>query len=247
MEAYNSEGFEIVTKGDGSPVTAADSAADAIIFDALSEATPNVPILSEESCDILVGDRLSRSALWIVDPLDGTEEFIHRVQEFTVNLGLVARRRPVVGLVHVPATDRSYFGEVGKGAISIRGERKDASLSVAPLRDGRHPRAVVSRRHLDGETEAFLRRVPRVRLRRVGSSVKFCMLAEGVADLYPRLGPTMEWDTAAGHAVLEAAGGVVRGLDEKPLGYNKASLRNPGFIAVGDPRWLCQLTPTVGP
>ena len=232
LRIYEGEA-DVTLKQDGSPVTAADAAAEAVILPALRALTPDIPVVSEEEAAAgLAPDSVGRR-FWLVDPLDGTKEFIKRNGEFTVNIALIEDGVPVLGVVHVPVTGETYAA-AGPGS---------ATLSVAggaprPIAIRQRPAAgatiVASRSHGDESAlEAFLGDTIVAERRPAGSSVKFCLVARGDADLYPRLGPTMEWDTAAGHAVLLGAGGTVTTLDGAPLGYGKPQYRNPHFVAKG--------------
>jgi len=223
-------------KGDGSPVTAADLAADAVIRRELAQHLPGVLVITEESCSAVTAAYADRFIL--VDPLDGTREFIKGSTEFTVNIGLIEHGSPVAGAVHAPALGLLYVG--GKTAYRARLGNADAD----PFSDAMQPIAVrpeppegwhvvVSRSHLDPATKEWIGRHRVAEHRPAGSSLKFCLVAEGEADVYPRLGPTMEWDTAAGHAVLSAAGGSVMDLDGRPMQYGKPDFRNGSFIAWG--------------
>jgi 3'(2'), 5'-bisphosphate nucleotidase len=223
-----------VTKTDGSPVTEADTRAEAVILAGLAELTPEIPVLAEEK--VAAGDvpDVSGGPFWLVDPLDGTKEFISRNGEFTVNIALVDDGVPVVGVVHLPALGSTYIGSRDGGA-----QRRDADgaaeLHVRPVPEDGYD-VLTSRSHSDQATEEFLAKIT-VRDRvSAGSSLKFCRVAEGSADLYPRLGRTMEWDTAAGHAVVLAAGGVVCTLADEPLRYGKDGHDNPAFVAYGSAR-----------
>jgi 3'(2'), 5'-bisphosphate nucleotidase len=215
-------------------VTAADEAAERLIVERLARLTPDVPIVAEEMVAAgRVPERLG-GTFWLVDPLDGTREFVSRNGEFTVNIALVRDGRPALGVVHVPAQGLTYAGAGPGHATRRRGGGRPEPIACRPLpADG----AVVlaSRSHLTAETTAWLDGVKVKSLAQAGSAVKFCLVAAGEADLYPRLGRTMEWDTAAGHAVLLAAGGSVETLDGRPLGYGKPGLDNPHFIARGRP------------
>jgi 3'(2'), 5'-bisphosphate nucleotidase len=220
---------------DTSPLTKADHAAHEIITRGLKQLTPAIPVLSEESPadQHEFATRRHWPDLWLVDPLDGTREFVNRNGEFTVNIALVRDHRPVLGLVLAPALDLVYGGVSGNGAWRRqRGATKSITVRV-PARS--RPVVAGSRSHRGASLDALLARLGDHELLSVGSALKFCLVAEGTADLYPRLGDTFEWDTAAGQAVLEAAGGAVVGLDGRPLGYNqRESLRNPHFLACGD-------------
>lgn len=250
LEVYHSPGAEVSYKEDRSPLTLADRRAHAILESALRPT--GLPVLSEEGREIPWAERRRWRRLWIVDPLDGTKEFIGRRGEFTVNVALVEEGRPRLGVVFLPVPDRLYFGLEGQGAFRI-----DAAAGLAarlaepaaltplgpparrlPLPRERGPTLVIvgSRSHATPELEAFVeqrrRELGDVDFVPAGSALKYCLVAEGSADLYPRLGPTMEWDTAAGQAVVEAAGGlVVRHDTGEPLAYNKEDLRNPWHLA----------------
>ena len=223
------------TKADQSPVTAADEEAEEFILRELREIAPDIPVLAEESAAAGRLPDISSGMFFLVDPLDGTREFLSRNGEFTVNIALVAKGSPIAGTVYAPALDRMFFG--------WDREAYEQSGAAAPARQirARPPapgalRAVASRSHRDADTDRFLSRHGVTDIVAAGSSLKFCLLAAGEADLYPRMGPTMEWDTAAGHAVLLAAGGRVTLEDETtPLHYGKSDVgfRNPNFIAWG--------------
>ncbi|MGE0715460.1 MAG: 3'(2'),5'-bisphosphate nucleotidase CysQ [Alphaproteobacteria bacterium] len=222
-------------KADASPVTAADEAADRLIVAALRDLTPDTPVVSEETVETSGPAAAGAPRFWLVDPLDGTKEFIKRNGEFTVNIALIAHGRPVAGIVHIPVSGETFAGVVGEGATLQRGGGPPEAIACRrPPADG--VVVMTSRSHADNAALDTYLRDWRVAERRVaGSSLKFCRIAEGVADLYPRLGPTSEWDTAAGHAVLEAAGGSVETMDGRPLAYGKPSLLNPHFLARGLP------------
>jgi 3'(2'), 5'-bisphosphate nucleotidase len=226
--------FEVERKADRSPLTEADLAAHRCIVDGLGTLTPDIPVLSEESGEIPFTRRRRWPVYWLVDPLDGTREFVKRNGEFTVNIALIQNGRPIIGVVHAPALERTWLGCEGVGAFRIGAGNGRERIRTRPAPEG-ELKVVASRSHASKEVERLLQglgeyeRVPR------GSSLKFCVLAEGGADFYPRLGPTSEWDTAAGQAVLEAAGGAVVDLEGRPLRYNREeSLLNPHFLAYGD-------------
>ena len=222
-------------KADESPITRADRAAHDILAARLELLAPAVPVLSEEA--EAAHDRATRGAwreFWLVDPLDGTKEFIGRNGEFTVNVALVRDHEPVLGVVAAPALGLTYFAARGHGAYrSQAGNGGTESIRVRPAAD---PLVVVgSRSHRGDSLDGLLARLGPHELRPMGSALKFCLVAEGSADFYPRLGPTSEWDTAAAQAVLEVAGGAVTTLDGQPLRYNRRdTLLNPSFIAFGD-------------
>jgi len=233
MEVYESD-FEVSVKTDNSPLTLADLSAHQVIVEALRALTPEVPILSEESVDGVGSERRSWSLYWLVDPLDGTKEFVKRNGEFTVNIALVSEHEPILGVVHVPALAQSYYGCRGHRAFFEDSDGKTVPISVSK-RAGRPVRVVGSRSHRGASLDAFLEKVGAHELLTMGSSLKFCLVAQGKADIYPRLGPTSEWDTAAAHAVVECAGGHVVTLDGRPLRYNtKEDLLNPHFLVYGD-------------
>jgi 3'(2'),5'-bisphosphate nucleotidase len=239
MEEYE-RGGEARAKSDGSPVTLADERAEAIIRACLDRSMTPIPIVAEEA--VAAGEAMAIGERFVlVDPLDGTREFVARNGEFTINVALVEKGVPVAGAVYAPALDRLWFG--GRTAFACEaplGRDLAAPDAWRPLRSRAAPDALValaSRSHGDPTTEAFLSRLPIGDRRSAGSSLKFCVIAEGEGDVYPRFAPTMEWDTAAGDAVLRAAGGVVLAADGGPLLYGKisAELRNGGFVAWGDP------------
>lgn len=230
---------DVMAKDDGSPLTEADLAAEDIIAAGLAQRVPGIAVVSEEDA--------SREALvpgapfLLVDPLDGTKEFLGPSGEFTVNIALIEARRPTAGVIYAPALGRIWRGIVGRGAEmgELRPGEDVAGIDWQPIRARPRPAAdmvaVASRSHLNRDTEAFLSILPVGSHRSIGSSIKFCLVAEGAADVYPRLAPTMEWDTAAGHAILEAAGGRVVAPDGAPLLYGKADtgFLNGPFIAWG--------------
>jgi 3'(2'), 5'-bisphosphate nucleotidase len=232
MEIYASD-FAVGRKADASPVTLADQHAEAIILAALAGTAPAVPMVAEEHCEAHGLPSAAAELFWLVDPLDGTKEFISRNGEFTVNIALIERGEPVLGVVHVPALGVTYAGAGPGSARRWRGGAAAEKIAARlPPPDGLV--VVHSRSHRNDEKFAAYLVGKAVAEKRVcGSSVKFCQLASGEADLYPRFGPTMEWDTAAGHAVLIAAGGSVTTLDGAPFRYGKEGFRNPGFIARG--------------
>ena len=221
-------GFEVETKSDLSPVTVCDRAAEAVILAALARAAPGVPVIAEE--EVAEGRIPAHGETYfLVDPLDGTKEFVRGGDDYTVNIGLIVDGTPTLGVVHQPATDRLWAGLVGEGAyLEEHGERR--AIRCRPL--GEQRAAVASKSHLNQATVDYLEEVIGLCEHvSVGSSLKFCIVAEGRADIYPRLSPTSEWDTAAGHAVLLAAGGRVDGLDGTPLRYGKTAFLNRGFCA----------------
>jgi len=221
-------------KADGSPLTEADMRAHQLIHDCLRTLTPDVPILSEESCDVPFSIRKDWQRYWLVDPIDGTKEFLAKNGEFTINIALVDGHHPVLAIIAVPTTHTIYYATQGQGAWKLTGEICTA-LSVQPYDARQALRVVASRSHGAHAIERLNGHYADIELMRCGSSLKFCLLAEGLADFYPRLGPTSEWDTAAAQCILEQAGGVVIDLQGKRLGYNtKASYLNPYFLAAAD-------------
>jgi 3'(2'), 5'-bisphosphate nucleotidase len=232
MKVYDGA-IAVQRKDDNSPLTLADLESQRVIIEGLKSITPDIPILSEESAAAPWAERQRWRELWIVDPLDGTREFIKRNGEFTINIALVAEHEPVLGIVSAPAQKLTFWGMAGGGAFtSARGEPAHRIHTVAPQRP---LRVVGSRSHLSPQTADYLARLAPHTVTGVGSSLKFCLLAEGKAELYPRFGPTSEWDTAAGQAVLEAAGGHVTRLDGHRLRYNcRESIINGDFIAFSD-------------
>jgi len=242
LEVYNNEETQVEVKGDDSPLTQADTRAHKAIM-SLLEPT-GIPVLSEEGKHLPFNERSSWSRLWIVDPLDGTKEFIKRNGEFTVNIALVEQGRPIMGVVYVPVTGELYVGAGSKGAKKltlpptsvVSHETLETGVDL-PISLDRPFTAVGSRSHMNEETENFLKQYREkhgeVAILSKGSSLKMCMVAEGLADVYPRFAPTMEWDTAAGQAVVEAAGfSMVEKEGRTPLRYNKEDLLNPHFIVL---------------
>ncbi|WP_281168213.1 3'(2'),5'-bisphosphate nucleotidase CysQ [Arenimonas composti] len=246
MQVYARD-FDVEFKDDASPLTQADLASHRIIVDGLRALAPDIPVLSEEDADIPWETRRHWKRHWLVDPLDGTREFVKKNGEFTVNIALVEDGQPVLGVVYAPVFDYLLHAERGAGAF-LRRDGGDVALSTrrpatAPLR------VAASRSHLDPRTAAALERMGETERHGLGSSLKFCRIAEGVIDVYPRFGPTSEWDTAAAQCVLEAAGGVVLRLDGQPLDYGrKENILNPDFIALGDAAlpWRDWLDPDTG-
>lgn len=232
-------GFEVEIKRDESPVTICDRAAEQIILEFLRQAAPGVPVIAEE--EVAAGRIPAHGdTYFLVDPLDGTKEFIRGGDDYTVNIGLIAGGQPRLGVVYQPAVDRLWAGLVSAGAfVEADGERR--KIHCRPL--GTERAAVASKSHLTQSTVDYLAEVMGLCEHvSIGSSLKFCIVAEGKADIYPRLSPTSEWDTAAGHAVLLAAGGRVDGPDGRPLAYGKKAFLNPGFCATAG--WEA---PPIGP
>jgi 3'(2'), 5'-bisphosphate nucleotidase len=237
MSVYATD-FAVKDKVDASPVTAADEAAEKIILADLAAIAPGIPVVAEEAVSAglvpVVADRF-----FLVDPLDGTREFVSRRDEFTVNVALIEAGEPVLGVVFAPARHELYWGDVRAGKAGHIDADPDGTMPsmgaaiharVAPAGG---LTAVASRSHRTPETDDFLSHYPVTEFRSIGSSLKFCLVAAGQADLYPRIGTTMEWDTAAGHAVLVAAGGSVTDLEGRPFRYGKPGFRNGNFLARG--------------
>jgi 3'(2'), 5'-bisphosphate nucleotidase len=249
MEVYREPFIESELKEDRSPLTRADRQANDIILEDLS--STEIPVLSEESLNSPWSERKSWTSCWIVDPLDGTKEFLKRNDEFTVNIALTLHGNPVAGVVFAPASGELYFGSVQDGAFKARMEESDRFTKSAemvmksafrlPVQRAQYGNftVVASRSHSNPETQKIIETLrmdyPGLVTISRGSSLKICMVAEGVANIYPRFGPTMEWDTAAGHAVVVAAGGVMFEPESgKSLQYNKEDLKNPWFIVKGE-------------
>ncbi len=237
LEVYGGR-FDVRLKGDATPVTEADLRSQAILEAGLAALTPDVPLLAEEGTAAPYEARVGWARWWCVDPLDGTRDFVARSGEFCINIGLLEAGRPVLGLVHAPVGDVSYFGSPGHGAWRRAGEGPWRSVRVAPPA-GRRLRVFVSRRHAGPRTVAWLAGLADawdVEVLQRGSAMKVCLVADGSAHLYPRLGPTSEWDTAAAEAILVGAGGALRRAgDGELLAYNKRDLRNPDFYAAWGP------------
>lgn len=226
--------FEIIEKADKSPLTEADLASHNVIIDGLQTLTPEIPVLSEESTSISYDTRKQWTTYWLIDPLDGTKEFIKRNGEFTVNIALIHEGRAVLGVVYVPVTAVTYYGDSEQGAFKIDSNGSRSAIGVVSQRQT--PLQVAgSRSHAGDSLMQFLGKLGEHEIVSMGSSLKLCLVAEGKADIYPRLGLTSEWDTAAAQAVVEAAGGKVTDTNMQPLMYNtKESLLNPYFFVFGD-------------
>ncbi len=242
LKVYSTD-FEVQSKEDESPLTQADLASHYCIMAGLESLTPGMPIISEESGLPDYEERRQWDRYWLIDPLDGTKEFVNRNDEFTVNIALIDNHKPVFGVVHVPVLNKTYVGCEGHGA-----ERRDGDGNVESIRvsaSSSDPvRVVGSRSHRGASLDAYLENLGDCDMIPMGSSLKFCVVAEGGADLYPRLGLTSEWDTAAAQAVVEQAGGSVVTVDGKPMKYNaKEDILNPWFFVIGasDRDWLALL------
>jgi 3'(2'), 5'-bisphosphate nucleotidase len=234
LNIYHDANFSKVVdfKSDNSPLTLADKAAHDVIVDQLGRVYPEIPIISEEGAEIPYEQRKAYQTYWLVDPLDGTKEFIKRNGEFTVNIALIDNEVPVLGVVHVPVVDTTYYGGAESGAFLEEGASEPRQIKVNNNETNRI--AVRSKSHPSPEEEVVLDKYQVVESISRGSSLKFCMVAEGKADIYYRHGPTMEWDTAAGQAVVEAAGGkMLVGTGPEAFVYNKPSLLNSSFLCLG--------------
>jgi 3'(2'), 5'-bisphosphate nucleotidase len=229
LRVYHGE-FEVRDKADASPVTDADERAEQLILESLSEVAPDIPVVAEESVAAGHIPDIGDGPFLLVDPLDGTKEFVNRNGEFTVNIALVENDCPVLGVVHLPVLDETYWTNGSGEAWRLRAGERARIHCRAP---GDELVAVTSRSHSNPQTDEYLSRFPIKERITAGSSLKFCRIAEGIADIYPRIGRTMEWDIAAGHAVLAAAGGRVMTLDEIPLTYGKPGFDNPPIVARG--------------
>lgn len=230
LHIYQSD-FKVSFKDDDSPITAADVASHEVIVRGLRSISQNIPILSEEGDALSWEERKHWRRFWLIDPIDGTKDFTQRTGEFTVNIALIENGEPILGVVTAPALKEAFWGLKGQGAY--KRDRTGAVRRIGVSGPRGVPRVVASKNHLNEETRAYLERLGAHELVQAGSSLKFCRIAEGRADIYPRLGPTSEWDTAAAHAVLVAAGGKVTQLGGEPLLYGKEDVLNPYFIAVG--------------
>ena len=232
LEIYQRD-FQVTEKADQSPLTEADLASHKVIVSALQKLTPEIPVLSEESASIPYQTRREWTTYWLIDPLDGTKEFIKRNGEFTVNIALIHHGQPVLGVVHVPVTGVSYFGDQDNGAFK---QESGSTRKISVEKTLSTPARVAgSRSHAGDSLKRFLQQLGDHEIVSMGSSLKLCLVAEGKADIYPRLGPTSEWDTAAAQAVVEAAGGQVTDTALNRLNYNgKDSLLNPHFLVFGD-------------
>ncbi len=242
MEVY-AQDFEVETKSDDSPLTLADRRSHQVITEGLTHHFPHIPIISEEGSHISYAERKDWKSLWLVDPLDGTKEFVKKNGEFTVNIARIEESYPTLGVIYVPAQDIFYFGQKGVGAYKLENASHylsveadvliKQSISLPEKAPSEAIRVVASRSHMSSETQAFIDRLEgSVEVVSSGSSLKFCLVAEGKADYYPRYAPTMEWDTAAGQAIVEAAGGsVTRYEDQERFDYNRENQLNGWFLA----------------
>lgn len=234
MEIYHGEDFGETSKSDNSPLTLADLAAHNVIVEELRGLVPQYPVLSEEAADISYAVRSEWATFWLVDPLDGTKEFLKRNGEFTVNIALVKHGVPVLGVVYAPVLDVCYFAARGTGAFVQRGDAAAQAIQAEAHAADSAIKVVASRSHSDARTAALLQKLGNHECISMGSSLKLCLVAEAAAHFYPRLGPTMEWDTAAAHAVVLEAGGIVCDVAEQALRYNKEDMHNPEFLVLAN-------------
>jgi 3'(2'), 5'-bisphosphate nucleotidase len=232
MHFYQGD-MDVTFKGDNSPLTAADRASHSFLLQALQDITPGIDVLSEESAEDYCGSVIEGKPYWLVDPLDGTKEFIKGTNQFTVNVALIESGQPVLGIVHAPALGVTYHGGRNSGAWRQTGSEMATPISTRRA-DPERMAVVASKDHAGPLVSAMLARLRDPKLQSMGSSLKFCLVAEGKADIYLRDLPTMEWDTAAAQCVVKAAGGGVYSLDGDPLRYGKPSLKNPAIMTVGD-------------
>ena len=234
MKIY-AEGFEIQEKKDHSPLTTADLASHNLIIEKLEKLTPEIPILSEESASISFTERSSWKNYWLIDPLDGTREFIKRHDEFTVNIALITEHCSSLGVVYIPVQDICYSAASNQGAFKQKQNSAAEKISSRSSLPDKNPTICGSRSHAGKSLQALQDKIGEFDLISMGSSIKMCLVAEGVADIYPRFGPTSEWDTAAAHCVVNEAGGEIVNMNLQTLSYNtKDSLLNPSFLAIGD-------------
>lgn len=236
LTIYNT-GFNVEEKDDKSPLTEADLASHNLIIKRLNELTPDIPVLSEESAKLPFEERASWETYWLVDPLDGTREFVKRNGEFTVNIALIHKHESIIGVINVPVLDIDYYAWKGGGAYKIENNNTARKISVKKLGQSDNTQLTVagSRSHGSEMMQHYIENLGDVEMISMGSSLKFCLVAEGRADLYPRLGLTSEWDTAAAHCIVVQAGGYITKTDMSPLEYNtKDSLLNPFFFVYGD-------------
>ncbi len=236
LDVYQTD-FEVERKADASPLTLADRRSHQLISTALKSRYPDVPVLSEEGKAVPHAVRKAWPSFWLVDPLDGTKEFVKKNGEFTVNIALIEGTTPTLGVIYLPVLDRLYLADIHQGCWEFRAG-KSRKLAVGTSSPANPVRVLKSRSHPSPDLETLLETLPSYEPVIRGSALKFCALAAGEADFYPRLGPTWEWDTAAGHAIVAAAGGVMVALDGAPFTYNKRALLNGPFFAAPSLAWL---------
>ena len=232
LKIYNNADLGITYKDDDSPLTLADKASNDIIEKGLKELTPSIPILSEEGKNIDFNNRKEWNIFWLIDPLDGTKEFIKKNGEFTVNIALIFDGEPILGVVHAPVLNTTWYGDIKEGSYKIKNNNLPIKIKSVVPNEKDIIKIVASRSHTNSpKLKEFLKDYPNHELVKMGSSIKICLVADGTAHIYPRLGPTMEWDTAAAHAVVKYSGGNIYDLDNMDeLMYNKSNLLNPEFL-----------------
>ena len=235
MDIYETE-FDVNFKSDQSPLTKADILSNKIICQSLRKITPDIPILSEESSDIPYNERSKWNQYWLVDPLDGTKEFINKNGEFTTNIAFMKNNRPIFGMIYAPVLDEIYWGSIENGSFMLKGNKfKDIEQIKVNNKSRGSLKIVKSRSHPSEDLNNLMKKLDSYELIEIGSSLKFCLVAKGDADCYPRFGPTSEWDTAAGEAIVLSAGGRVIDLENQPIKYNKgSSFINPSFIVANN-------------
>ncbi|MGB1800880.1 MAG: 3'(2'),5'-bisphosphate nucleotidase CysQ [Gammaproteobacteria bacterium] len=233
LEIYETD-FSVENKEDNSPLTAADMAAHNTICQALKKLTPNTPLLSEESSDISFAERQSWNQYWLIDPLDGTREFVKRNGEFSVNIALIEKQKSILGVIHIPVSGITYSASLNNGAYK-QGSEQEAKRISAKKTTLQNITIAGSRSHGNQQQRDFIEKLDNSEIIAIGSSLKFCLVAEGLADIYPRFGPTSEWDSGAAQCIVEESGAIVVDTDFKTLEYNtKDSLLNPSFLVIAD-------------
>ncbi|MBI51961.1 MAG: 3'(2'),5'-bisphosphate nucleotidase [Chloroflexi bacterium] len=231
IDLYKNSDIDIQLKNDESPLTRADISSNNHIINRIKKLTPEIPILSEESKRFTLQERSRWKEYWLIDPLDGTKEFINRNGEFTVNIALISNNRPTFGVIHIPVSHETYWGHQDYGSYFINSDSEERKISVNK-RNRKKIRVTASRSHNNSKLTDFLNNIVDYEILYAGSSLKFCLIARGLADIYPRLSPTSEWDIAAGEAILLNAGGKLLTLSNKEISYNKSiDFINPSFIA----------------
>ena len=239
MKIYQQD-FDVDYKADNSPLTKADIKSNEIITESLKDLYPEIPILSEENKEVPYNIRRNWEYFWLIDPLDGTKEFVKKNGEFTVNIALIHKNTPVLGVIYAPALEILYYAQKEKGAFKQEKNKKPQRLPIYKHTNNDTLKVIVSKSHYNQETKYFVDNLKNkykktIEFIRIGSSLKLCLIAEGKADIYPRLAPTMEWDIAAGQAIVEQAGGeIVEFKTQTPLKYNKQNLLNPWFVTKGN-------------
>ena len=241
LDIYNNADPKIELKEDKSPLTAADISSHTIIVNRLRNITPKIPIISEEDCNIPLAVRSNWKEYWLIDPLDGTKEFINRIGEFTVIIALVRDNKPILGIIHVPVKNETYRGSKEFGSFHIKANQEKESISVAN-KNNNTIRIAASRSHPSKRLNLLLKELNNYEILNIGSSLKFCLVASGAADIYPRFGRTSEWDTAAGEAIVESAGGYVCALKGELMTYNtKHNFLNPDFLVSSSKNLILEL------